>query len=413
MALNFPLNPSIGQQYISGNFSYIWTGSKWKPENRKYKILTEGLTNSANTTNIDLSLANVFTLNLSDKTNINFINPPPTGNSQRFFIRLGINSNYIDAGDNISYDIGTGTIYDNYYAQIPYDIRGIRFSSDGLKVFISFYSTTIGEIRQYNLTSPWNLSTGNFSTPASTLAINSVINFDLKPDGTAIYAATGNNIFSYSLSTPWNLTGASQTHNYVSELTSIYGMRFGNSGKNLYLIASNTTAVRQYNLSTPWNMATAQTTSSTTFSTTSQVTSPLYDAVFDATGTKMMVVGTGNDVVAKYNLSSAWNILTASFTTGQLRSVTTQATLPMSVEFNSSGSKMFISNANDNRIYQYITGGSATTNTIPTVTWPTNIKWENGSPPTLPELTQTDLLEFYTYDGGTTYYGKVVIDNIK
>lgn len=413
MALNFPLNPSIGQQYISGNFSYIWTGSKWKPENRKYKILTEGLTNSANTTNINLSLGNVFTLNLSDKTNINFINPPSIGNSQRFFVRLGINNNYVDAGDNTSYVIGTGTAYDNYYAQIPYEIRGIRFSPDGLKVFISFYSTTIGEIRQYNLTNPWDLSTANFATPTSFLSVNSIITFDIKSDGTAIYISSGSSILTYSLPTPWSLTSASNTHVYTAEIATTYGMCFGNSGKNLYLIGSNTTTVRQYNLSTPWSMATAQANSTTTFSTASQVTSPLYDVAFDSTGTKMMVVGTGNNTVAKYNLSSAWNVLTSSFTTGESRSVGGQSTLPKSLAFNSTGSKMFISDDTDNRIYQYTTGGTATTNTIPTVVWPTNIKWENGKTPTLPELTQTDLLEFYTYDGGITYYGKVVIDNIK
>jgi hypothetical protein len=73
---------------------------------------------------------------------------------------------------------------------------------------------------------------------------------------------------------------------------------------------------------------------------------------------------------------------------------------------------MYAANA-AGRINQYTVGGTATTNNIPTVTWPTNLKWENGTTPTLPALTQSDLLEFYTYDGGVTYYGKVVIDVIK
>ena len=415
MALNFPLNPTIGQQYISGNFSYIWTGSKWKPENRKYKIVTEALTNSANTTNINLSLGNVFTLNLSDKTNIIFTNPPPIGNSQRFFVRLGVNSNYIDAGDNTSYIIGTGTAYDNYFAQIPYEIRGIRFSPDGLKVFISFFSTTVGEIRQYNLTMPWDLSNVNFSTPNSILAANNAFTFDIRSDGTVIYIANANVITAYTLPTLWSLTGAvvvAPTYTNA-DIGTIYGMRFGNSGKNLYLIGVTSTIIRQYSLTTPWNISTANTTSSTTLSTTAQTVSNLYDVAFDSTGTKMIVVGTGNNTVVKYNLSSAWNILSASFTTGESYSVSGQTSLAKSLDFKNDGSKMYISDDTNNRIYQYTTGGTATTNTIPTVTWPTNLKWENGKPPTLPELTQTDLLEFYTYDGGINYYGKVVIDNIK
>ena len=46
------------------------------------------------------------------------------------------------------------------------------------------------------------------------------------------------------------------------------------------------------------------------------------------------------------------------------------------------------------------------------VTWPNSITWETGSAPTLPELGQTDVLEFYTSDGGTTYYGKLQEDNV-
>ena len=46
------------------------------------------------------------------------------------------------------------------------------------------------------------------------------------------------------------------------------------------------------------------------------------------------------------------------------------------------------------------------------VTWPNSVAWEGGSAPTLPELGHTDVLEFYTSDGGTTYYGKLKEDNV-
>ena len=43
-----------------------------------------------------------------------------------------------------------------------------------------------------------------------------------------------------------------------------------------------------------------------------------------------------------------------------------------------------------------------------TVTWPTNLKWAEGTPP---ELTSggTDVLTFMTIDGGTTWYGSLSI----
>lgn len=414
MALDFPLNPTIGQKYISGNFSYIWTGSKWKLENRKYKIVKESLTNSVNTTAVNLSLGNIFTLNLSDKTNITFTNPPAAGKSQRFFIKLGINNDYTDAGDNTSYVIGTGTAYDNASYLIPYEVRGIRFGDNGFKVFLVFNDASAGQIRQYNLTAAYDLSTANFSTPASTISVNNSLTFDLKSDGTVVYITntTTNVISAYTLPTPWVLTGAVLLNSYtVAEVTNIWGMRFGNSGKNLYIIGNSSNIVRQYNLTTAWNISTMA--AGTTYSTSAQIASNLSDVDFNSTGTAMILVGFGNNTVFKYNLSSAWNILTTTYISGNAFSVSTQATLAKSIQFNGNGSKMYISDDTNNRIYQYTTGGTATTNTIPTVTWPTNLKWENGTTPKLPDLTQSDLLEFYTYDGGVTYYGKVVIDNIK
>ena len=39
-----------------------------------------------------------------------------------------------------------------------------------------------------------------------------------------------------------------------------------------------------------------------------------------------------------------------------------------------------------------------------TVSWPTGVLWANGNAPTL-TTSGKDILVFYTYDTGTTYYG--------
>ena len=39
-----------------------------------------------------------------------------------------------------------------------------------------------------------------------------------------------------------------------------------------------------------------------------------------------------------------------------------------------------------------------------TITWPTGVLWANGNAPTL-TTSGKDILVFYTYDTGTTYYG--------
>jgi hypothetical protein len=47
------------------------------------------------------------------------------------------------------------------------------------------------------------------------------------------------------------------------------------------------------------------------------------------------------------------------------------------------------------------------TNPASNITWPASVVWEGGSAPTL-TTTGTDVLTFFTRDGGTTWYGAVV-----
>ena len=45
-----------------------------------------------------------------------------------------------------------------------------------------------------------------------------------------------------------------------------------------------------------------------------------------------------------------------------------------------------------------------------TVTWPASVDWAGGTAPDAPAVGETDVLSFYTTDGGTTYYGFQVGD---
>jgi hypothetical protein len=48
-----------------------------------------------------------------------------------------------------------------------------------------------------------------------------------------------------------------------------------------------------------------------------------------------------------------------------------------------------------------------------TATWPASVKWPNGSTPTLTTTAnKTDILNFITVDGGTTYYGALSLANM-
>ena len=55
----------------------------------------------------------------------------------------------------------------------------------------------------------------------------------------------------------------------------------------------------------------------------------------------------------------------------------------------------------NNAVYQYTTGSTATA----TFTYPSSVKFPSGTAPAGPAIGETDVLVFYTDDGGTTYQG--------
>ena len=104
-------------------------------------------------------------------------------------------------------------------------------------------------------------------------------------------------------------------------------------------------------------------------------------------------------------VSGAWDISTASYL--QNFSAAAQETNPQGIFFKPDGTKMYIIGYSGDAVWQYSTGfaGDAT------FTYPASVEWAAGTPPTAPAAGETDLLTFFTQDGGTTYYGRLIGDN--
>jgi hypothetical protein len=62
---------------------------------------------------------------------------------------------------------------------------------------------------------------------------------------------------------------------------------------------------------------------------------------------------------------------------------------------------MYITGQSVDAVWAYTTGiiGPAT------FTYPSSVEWPSGTAPDAPAVGETDILSFYTTDGGTTYYG--------
>jgi len=282
---------------------------------------------------------------------------------------------------------------------------GIFFKPDGTKMYV--IGATGNNVNEYDLSTAWDVSTAsylqNFSVAAQETNPQDIF---FKPDGTKMYVlgSSGDDVNEYDLSTAWDITTASylQKFNVSAQDTAPAGIFFKPDGLKMYILGYTGKDVNEYDLSTAWDVSSASYLQN--FSVSAQETDPT-GIFFKPDGLKMYVIGLSGDDVNEYDLSTAWDITTASYL--QNFSVSAQETNPTGIFFKPDGTKMYVLGSTGDAVWQYSTGfvGDAT------FTYPASVEWPAGTPPTAPADGETDLLRFLTQDGGTTYYGRLIGDN--
>jgi len=174
-----------------------------------------------------------------------------------------------------------------------------------------------------------------------------------KPDGTKMYVIgqAGDDVNEYNLSTAWNISTASflQLKSISAQETNPQGLFFKPDGTKMYIIGSTGQDVNEYDLSTAWDISTASFLQ--LFSVAAQESVPL-GIFFKPDGTKMYVCGISSiNNVNEYSLSTPWNVTTASFV--QFFRVLPQTTNPTGIFFRDNGLQMYIISNASNAIWEY------------------------------------------------------------
>jgi sugar lactone lactonase YvrE len=177
------------------------------------------------------------------------------------------------------------------------------------------------------------------------------------PDGLKMYiiGTGGDDVNEYNLSTAWVVSSAvfAASFSVASQDSGPSGLFFRADGTKMYMVGTGNDTVFQYTLSTPWSVATAS-YESISFSVASQDITP-GAVLFRPNGLSMYVVGTTGDAVYQYTLSTAWNVSTATFL--QSFSVSGQEASPNGMTFTGDGSRMFVtgSTGDDVNVYNLTT----------------------------------------------------------
>lgn len=242
-----------------------------------------------------------------------------------------------------------------YFASQEGNGEGLSFKPDGTKMYVIGINSDA--VHEYNLSTAWDVTTAsslqNFSVAAQEITPSDVF---FKPDGTKMYVigTSSDNVNEYDLSVAWDVSSASflQSFSVNAQEISPQDIFFKPDGTKMYVIGISGDDVNEYDLSTAWDVSTASYLQN--FSVAAQEAAP-EGISFKPDGTKMHVIGSNGDDVNEYNLSTAWDVSTASFL--QNFSVAAQDTVPLSLFFRPDGSNMYVLGSGSGRIYQYKLGG--------------------------------------------------------
>jgi len=185
--------------------------------------------------------------------------------------------------------------------------------------------------------------------------VSGLVGFIFKPDGTKFYVLSSANpdtVYQYSCSTAFDLSTASydsKSFDLSTQSSNVFGIAFKSDGTKMYIAGTSNDVVYQYTLSTAWDVSTAS-YDSVSFSVASEDGFPT-GIRFKTDGTKMFVSGAITDSVYQYSLSTAWDISTASYDSESV-SVSGSANLG-GFTFNSDGTKLFMGGDTYSVVLQY------------------------------------------------------------
>jgi sugar lactone lactonase YvrE len=240
---------------------------------------------------------------------------------------------------------------------------GMTFKTDGTRMYMVGVNTD--SVYQYDLSTPWDISTASVGSPGVSFSVLSEAtgarDLAFNADGTRMYVigATSGPIVQYDLSTAWDVSSASFgspgiTFSVSSETATAQGITFNIDGTRMYIVGSTGSNVYQYELSAAWDISTASYGSPGVSFSGATEDSGMRDVSFKTDGTRMFMLGSSTNTIYQYDLSTAWDVSSASFgIPGVSFSVASEDTSTQSLTFKTDGTRMYVLGFNGTSVYQY------------------------------------------------------------
>ena len=240
--------------------------------------------------------------------------------------------------------------------------KGVAFSFDGLRMFIVGPAQD-GAVHQYNLGRAYTLAGDGVHDRLLTSELTATnpqgIAFSNNGDALFILGSDTDSVIKYDLDPSYDLDDAiiSGSFSVASQDTQPQGMTFSTNGRTLFMVGLDTSNINRYDIGVDFDITDVTFNQDTILYTFGLDPT---DVEFANNGFLMFTVVDDSDFVTKYELTSAYDVSTASATDSFfIESFVESATSdPQGVTFSNDGLTMFvvinsISEADNRRVIQY------------------------------------------------------------
>ena len=232
------------------------------------------------------------------------------------------------------------------------DLQAIFLRPDGTKLYVADQNTLT--ITEWSLSTPFEIDTATINSSNQlgiSTQVQNIYDIYIRDDGTKLYtlgrgaqAPFVTQLNQFDLSSAWDLTSDTlagvSTQTIVANQTLTHrGLQVVDTGAKIITISPTTATLYSYDLSSAYDITSA------TFNTSQALTDDAApsDFVMSTDGTQMIVLGGDSEKIIEYTLSTGYDVTTVSVAATSTLSVGAGATISMTAK--QDGERSYILNS--------------------------------------------------------------------